>query len=227
MEDFYRDQFLGPQLGTYYGYPVYAPDKDAFYQATTPEQFRSFSGNLHNVSETWTQNVNFQVVNANLFEMPAGSGRHGRGGPGRQPVLGQPGRSAHHQQRILRAQWHQRRAASATTRRSASSSRVPLLKDADRRRRRALRRLPERRRRLRLQADLQARPGIPAERAPAVPRQLRDRVPRAGHGIHLHRRQRFLQQRRPITTSARVDPANCTLVHRRVGRRQPGRRTRT
>ena len=73
MEDFYRDQFLGPQLGTYYGYPVYAPDKDAFYQATTPEQFRSFSGNLHNVSETWTQNVSFQLVNANLFEMPAGS----------------------------------------------------------------------------------------------------------------------------------------------------------
>jgi outer membrane receptor protein involved in Fe transport len=72
MEDFYRDQFLGPQLGTYYGYPVYAPDKDAFYQATTPEQFRSFSGNLHNVSRTWTQNLNFQVVNSNLFEMPAG-----------------------------------------------------------------------------------------------------------------------------------------------------------
>ena len=72
MEDFFRQQFLGPQLGTYYGYPVYAPDKDAFYQALTPEQYRSFSGNIHNVSTTWTQSLNFQLVNASLFEMPAG-----------------------------------------------------------------------------------------------------------------------------------------------------------
>lgn len=72
MEDFFRNQFMGPQLGTYYGYPVYAPDKDAMYQALTPEQFRSFSGNIHNVSRTWTQNLNFQVVNGNLFDMPAG-----------------------------------------------------------------------------------------------------------------------------------------------------------
>jgi outer membrane receptor protein involved in Fe transport len=73
MEDFFRNQFMGPQLGTYYGYPVYAPNKDAMYQAVTQDQFRSFSDNIHNVSETWTQNVNFQVVNSNLFQMPAGS----------------------------------------------------------------------------------------------------------------------------------------------------------
>lgn len=73
MEDFFRDQFMGPQLGTYYGYPVYAPDKDAMYQALTPDQFRSFSGDIHNVSRTWTQNLNFQLVNADLFDLPAGS----------------------------------------------------------------------------------------------------------------------------------------------------------
>ncbi|MFL6593229.1 MAG: TonB-dependent receptor plug domain-containing protein [Luteimonas sp.] len=72
MEDFFREQFLGPQLGTYYGYPVYAPDKEAFYQPVTPEQFRAFSGNIHNVSRTWTQSVNAQLVNANLFDLPAG-----------------------------------------------------------------------------------------------------------------------------------------------------------
>jgi outer membrane receptor protein involved in Fe transport len=72
MEDFFRDQFMGPQLGTYYGYPVYAPDKDAMYQALTPEQFRSFSDDIHNVSRTWTQNLDFQLVNAELFELPAG-----------------------------------------------------------------------------------------------------------------------------------------------------------
>jgi outer membrane receptor protein involved in Fe transport len=72
MEDFFRNQFMGPQLGTYYGYPVYAPDKDAMYQALTPEQFRSFSADIHNVSRTWTQNVNVQLVNTSLFELPAG-----------------------------------------------------------------------------------------------------------------------------------------------------------
>lgn len=72
MEDFFRAQFMGPQLGTYYGYPVYAPDKDAFYQAVTPEQFRSFSDDIHNVSRTWTQNLNVQLVNADLFDLPAG-----------------------------------------------------------------------------------------------------------------------------------------------------------
>ena len=72
MENFFRDQFLGPQLGTYYGYPMYAPDKDAFYQPITPEQFRAFSDTIHNVSRTWTQNFNMQVVNPRLFELPAG-----------------------------------------------------------------------------------------------------------------------------------------------------------
>jgi outer membrane receptor protein involved in Fe transport len=72
MEDFFREQFMGPQLGTYYGYPVYAPNKPAMYQALTPEQFRSFSGNIRNVSRTWTQNANLQLTNAELFELPAG-----------------------------------------------------------------------------------------------------------------------------------------------------------
>jgi outer membrane receptor protein involved in Fe transport len=72
MENFFRDQFLGPQLGTTSGYPIYAPNKDAFYQAVTPEQYRNFSGNIRNESSTWTHNVNLQLVKANLFELPAG-----------------------------------------------------------------------------------------------------------------------------------------------------------
>jgi outer membrane receptor protein involved in Fe transport len=72
MEQFFRDQFLGPQLGTYYGYPVYAPDKNAFYQALTPEQYRAFSDNIHNESSTWTENANLQLVNSSLFHLPAG-----------------------------------------------------------------------------------------------------------------------------------------------------------
>lgn len=73
MDAFFQDQFLGPQLGTYYGYPVYEPDKPAFYQSITPEQFRAFSGNLRNTSSTWTHNFNVQLTNPDLFQLPAGS----------------------------------------------------------------------------------------------------------------------------------------------------------
>ena len=73
MDQFFRDQFMGPQLGTYYGYPVYEPDKPGLYQAITPEDFRGFSDVIHNVSRTWTQNVNAQLVNSNLFQLPAGA----------------------------------------------------------------------------------------------------------------------------------------------------------
>lgn len=72
MDQFFQDQFLGPQQGTYYGYPVYEPNKAAFYQPITPADFRSFSDTIHNVSRTWTQNVNAQLVNAELFQLPAG-----------------------------------------------------------------------------------------------------------------------------------------------------------
>ena len=72
MDAFFQEQFLGPQLGTYYGYPVYEPDKQAFYQSITPEQFRAFSGNLRNTSSTWTHNFNVQLTNPELFQLPAG-----------------------------------------------------------------------------------------------------------------------------------------------------------
>jgi outer membrane receptor protein involved in Fe transport len=72
MDAFFQNQFLGPQLGTYYGYPVYEPNKPAFYQSITPEQFRAFSGNIRNTSSTWTQSFNLQVTNADLFQLPAG-----------------------------------------------------------------------------------------------------------------------------------------------------------
>ncbi len=73
IEDFFRQQFLGPQLGTYYGYAVYEPNRAAFYQSLTPEQYRSFLGEMRTDSSTWTHNFNFQVNNTNLFELPAGA----------------------------------------------------------------------------------------------------------------------------------------------------------
>jgi outer membrane receptor protein involved in Fe transport len=72
VEDFFRDQFLGPQLGTYYNYPIYHPDYDAFYTSVTPEQYDSFIGKIKTDSETWTHSLNFRLTNTDLFQMPAG-----------------------------------------------------------------------------------------------------------------------------------------------------------
>jgi outer membrane receptor protein involved in Fe transport len=73
IEDFFRDQFLGPQLGTYYGYPVYHPNYQAFFTSVTPDQYDSFISQIRTDSETWTHSLNMRVTNTDLFEMPAGS----------------------------------------------------------------------------------------------------------------------------------------------------------
>uniref|UniRef100_UPI001F57F0EC TonB-dependent receptor domain-containing protein n=1 Tax=Luteimonas aquatica TaxID=450364 RepID=UPI001F57F0EC len=75
VEDFFRQQFLGPQMGTDpygYGYPVYAPNEAAFFQPLTPDQYRSFQSEIKSDSKTWTQNFNLQLTNTELFSLPAG-----------------------------------------------------------------------------------------------------------------------------------------------------------
>jgi outer membrane receptor protein involved in Fe transport len=72
IEDFFRNQFLGPQLGTYYGYPVYHPDQAAFYQSLTPAEYASFQGTIRSNSKTWTHNINLMITNTNLLDLPAG-----------------------------------------------------------------------------------------------------------------------------------------------------------
>ena len=72
VDAFFESQFLGPKLGTYYGYPIYAPDYTKFYQGVTPAQYQSFTGVISTKSETYTQNANLVVTNTNLFDLPAG-----------------------------------------------------------------------------------------------------------------------------------------------------------
>ena len=72
IEDFFRDQFLGPSLGTFYGYQIYNPDHAAFYQSLTPGEYASFLDEIRTESKTWTHNINFLVTNATLWELPAG-----------------------------------------------------------------------------------------------------------------------------------------------------------
>ncbi len=70
---FFQNQFLGPKLGTSAsGYPIYAPNYSNFFQPITPAQYQSFLGTNHTYSETYTQNVNLNVTNTDLFKVPAG-----------------------------------------------------------------------------------------------------------------------------------------------------------
>ena len=72
VDAFFQNQFLGPQLGTAYGYPVYAPNYNNFFKNITPAQYQSFLGIDHSSSETYNQNVNLQFTNTDLFRLPAG-----------------------------------------------------------------------------------------------------------------------------------------------------------
>jgi outer membrane receptor protein involved in Fe transport len=72
VEDFFRNQFLGPQMGTYYGYAVYEPDFSKFLQPITPGEYRGFSDYISSQSHTYTQIANLQITNSSLFHLPAG-----------------------------------------------------------------------------------------------------------------------------------------------------------
>ncbi|CAD7729942.1 Vitamin B12 transporter BtuB [Xanthomonas hydrangeae] len=73
IEDFFREQFLGAPQGDFSGYPIYSPNDANFYRALTPAQYRSFNDEIRTKSRTWTQNVNLQLTNTELFSLPAGA----------------------------------------------------------------------------------------------------------------------------------------------------------
>jgi outer membrane receptor protein involved in Fe transport len=72
-QTFFENQFLGPLLGTTSGYRIYTPNTANFYKPITPAQYATFSDIIETRSETWTQNINIQVNNTDLFQMPAGA----------------------------------------------------------------------------------------------------------------------------------------------------------
>lgn len=69
---FFQNQVYGPQLGTYYGYPIYNPNYANFYKPLTPAQYATFNGDIQSRNSTWTQNFNIQINNSDLFDLPAG-----------------------------------------------------------------------------------------------------------------------------------------------------------
>jgi outer membrane receptor protein involved in Fe transport len=72
VNSFFEKQIYGPQLGTYYGYPIYDPNFSNFYKPLTPAQYATFNGDIRSSNSTWTQNFNIQLTNDDLFDLPAG-----------------------------------------------------------------------------------------------------------------------------------------------------------
>ncbi len=72
IDAFFQNQFMGPQLGTTSGYAIYNPNYSKMYQNITPAEYQSWLGINHTHSESYTQNVNLNVTNTDLFSLPAG-----------------------------------------------------------------------------------------------------------------------------------------------------------
>jgi iron complex outermembrane receptor protein len=66
-----HDYFLGPQLGTLSGYPIYELNLDRYTSPITPDVYDSFSTRVINRGETSSSTVSFNVT-GDLFDMPAG-----------------------------------------------------------------------------------------------------------------------------------------------------------
>ncbi len=72
MEAYFSRNVLGPQLGTYSGYPTFEPNYAALYNPVSPADFRSFTGYSTSHAKTWDNMVRGQLTNASLFTLPGG-----------------------------------------------------------------------------------------------------------------------------------------------------------
>jgi outer membrane receptor protein involved in Fe transport len=72
INDYFNSHILGPQQGTYYGYPVFTPDYAAFYNLIPVADFNSFTDTTHSHSKTYDNMLRAQVTNSSLFSLPGG-----------------------------------------------------------------------------------------------------------------------------------------------------------
>ena len=72
LEAYYQNKVLGPQMGTYYGYPVFEPNYAALYNPVSRDDFRSFTGYTTSRAKTWDNMLRGQLTNASLFSLPGG-----------------------------------------------------------------------------------------------------------------------------------------------------------
>lgn len=72
LESYYKNHVLGPQMGTYYGYPVFEPNYAALYNPVSQADYDSFTGYTTTHSKTWDNMLRGQLTNASLFSLPGG-----------------------------------------------------------------------------------------------------------------------------------------------------------
>ncbi|WP_266156444.1 TonB-dependent receptor plug domain-containing protein [Dyella silvatica] len=67
------EYFLGPQLGTQNGVPVYAPDAARLYQPLTAGAWNQLTDTYASHNSAWVQTLSLSVNHGDLFELPGGS----------------------------------------------------------------------------------------------------------------------------------------------------------
>lgn len=72
MNNYFLSHVLGPQQGTYYGYPVFTPNYEAFYQLIPVADFNAMTATTTSKSKTYDNRLRAQVVNGSLFSLPGG-----------------------------------------------------------------------------------------------------------------------------------------------------------
>jgi outer membrane receptor protein involved in Fe transport len=72
MEQYFSTHVLGPQNGTYSGFPVYTPNYAALYNPVSVADFNSFTGYSTSHAKTWDNMLRGQLTNASLFSLPGG-----------------------------------------------------------------------------------------------------------------------------------------------------------
>ena len=72
INDWFNTHILGPQQGTYYGYPVFTPNYAEFYKLIPVADFNSFTTHTTTHSKTYDNMLRAQVTNGSLFSLPGG-----------------------------------------------------------------------------------------------------------------------------------------------------------
>jgi iron complex outermembrane recepter protein len=72
LESYYQSHVLGPQMGTYYGYPVFEPTYANLYKPVSQADYRGFTGYTDDRAKTWDNLIRGQLTNASLFSLPGG-----------------------------------------------------------------------------------------------------------------------------------------------------------
>ena len=68
----YYGKILGPQMGTFSGYPQYSPDYSKLYQPVSQADFKGFTGYTDSRAKTWDNLSRAQITNSSLFSLPGG-----------------------------------------------------------------------------------------------------------------------------------------------------------